>query len=127
MFKSSGPAVLLSEPYHCTGVGAYLGDYLMRSVFKRGMLIKDATLLAIQALAAAKSYDANCGGDTQFIKLSSTGQLSNAIPYNVQDAEWHVKKFEMAARELLFGLGAFTQMTSSLRSNCKHSTRKLRL
>ena len=108
LFKSSGPAVLGADNYHCTGVGAYLGDYLMRDMAARNvpsMRMEDAALLSIRALTATKRYDAYCGGPTQFLRISNEGQLSNAVPYNIQDSETYVTEFEDAARRLLFKIG----------------------
>jgi hypothetical protein len=106
MFRSSGPALLsVPEHYHCTGVGSYLGDYLMRPVFHPKMSLKETTLLAIQAFAAAKAYDAYCGGDTRFLRIISGGQITNAVPFNIEDTELYVSRFDRIARSLLFTLG----------------------
>jgi hypothetical protein len=109
MFRSSGPAVLSAGHYHCTGIGAYLGDYLMRNVFTdtmaRTMKIKAAALLAIQALGAAKTYDSNCGGDTQFMRISPGGMLSPVVPYDVHTSEYYISEFESFSRKLLFNIG----------------------
>jgi hypothetical protein len=109
MFKSSGPAVLWAGRYHCTGVGAYLGDYLMRNVFTdevaRTIKIKSAALLAIQALGAAKTYDSNCGGDTHFMTIYPGGMMSPVVPYDVHSSERYISEFEILARKLLFNIG----------------------
>jgi 20S proteasome alpha/beta subunit len=105
LLKSSGPALLSAGDYHCTGIGAYLGDYLMRNIFSPAMRIKDTALLAIQALAAAKAYDANCGGDTQFMTISVTGAVSRVIPYDIYSSEKYIADFEQMSRHRLFDIG----------------------
>ncbi len=118
MFKSSGPAVLDADSYHCTGIGAYLGDYLMHNVFNRSMRVQDAALLAIQALSATKAYDSNCGGDTQFITISPGGALSNVVPYDVHTSEGYISDFERASRKLLFALGNLNLDDGDFRAEC---------
>jgi hypothetical protein len=105
MFKSSGPAVLPAGLYHCAGIGAYLGDYLMRNVVSQSMNLKAAALLAIQALGAAKTYDSNCGGDTQFMTISPGGGLSPVVPYTIHNSESYISQFESFSRRLLFNVG----------------------
>jgi hypothetical protein len=91
LFRTRGSAVNSAGSYHCTGVGAYLGDYLMRNVFDpRSMNIRDAVVLAIQALGAAKSYDANCGGDTQFLTIAPDGRISPTVPYDIHTSESYI-------------------------------------
>jgi 20S proteasome alpha/beta subunit len=102
MFKSSGSNLLSAEPYHCAGVGAYLGDYLMRNMFSPSMRIRDATLLAIQAFGAAKTYDSNCGGDTQFLTITENGAISDVVPYNISTSESYIGQVEELTRKLLF-------------------------
>ena len=105
MFRTNGPGVVSGDEYCCIGTGYYLGDYLMRNIFRRGMRIKEAALLAIQAVSAAKRYDPFCGGTTQFMTITPPGKLSNFVSYNVQDAELYVSQFEHASRKLLFEIG----------------------
>jgi hypothetical protein len=106
MFRSSGPAVLLAGAYHCTGIGAYLGDYLMRDVFDRqSMDLNDVMQLATQALLAAKSYDANCGGDTQFMAIYPGGKISPVVPFDVRHAENYAAAFDKSSRRLLLAIG----------------------
>lgn len=105
MFRTSGPAVLPSADYHCTGMGAYLGDYLMRNVFSSSMGLKNAALLAIQALSAAKTYDASCGGDTQFITIKLGGEFSAVVPFDIRTSESYVSRFECISRDMLFDVG----------------------
>jgi hypothetical protein len=105
MFRSDGPAVIRVDDYHCSGSGAYLGDFFMKNLAHRQMSLREAALLAIQGIAAAKSYDANCGGSTQFVCIKNGGQLSNFVPYNTHDAERYVADFENQARSLLLQLG----------------------
>jgi hypothetical protein len=106
LFRSRGPAFLqVRDQYHCAGIGAYLGDYLMRPMFTPRMTVNQVALLAIQGFAAAKSYDQYCGGDTQFLRVNEGGQLTNVVPYDIQDSEVYVSLFERASRSLLFTVG----------------------
>jgi hypothetical protein len=120
MFKSSGPAVTSAEPYHCTGSGYYLGDFFMKQLANRNMTLRHATLLAIQGISAAKGHDAYCGGPTQFMTISNTGQLSNAVPYNTHDTELYVNRFEGEARTLLFDLANTTSTDEEFQHSLDH-------
>jgi 20S proteasome alpha/beta subunit len=105
LFRTRGSAVNDSGNYYCTGFGAYLGDYLMRNIFTPEMRLRDAALLAIQALGAAKTYDANCGGDTQFMTIYEGGKISGVTPFNVSSSEAYISEFENLSRKLLFSIG----------------------
>lgn len=106
LFRTNGSAVNDAGNYHCTGFGAYLGDYLMRNIFSPTIMrIKDAALLAIQALSAAKAYDASCGGDTQFMTIFPGGKISAVVPYDVRTSEYYISEFEKLSRSLLFNIG----------------------
>jgi hypothetical protein len=107
-FRSSGPAVLAVEGYHCSGMGAYLGDYLIRNTFYPRMQIKDVLLLATQTLAAVKSYDATCGGGSQFIVLPVEGGFT-PFNYDVRSAEEYIAAFQEQVRRLLFHFGDIDQ------------------
>jgi hypothetical protein len=109
LFRTNGPGVVSGGDYYCVGIGAYLGDYLMRNVFNRSMSIREVALLAIQALAAAKAYDANCGGESQFLVIHSDGELGSLIEYNnIQQVETYIADFEKLTRTLLFNLADFS-------------------
>jgi hypothetical protein len=105
MFRASGPGIMSGENYYSAGTGAYLGDYFIKDSFMPSMGIKRAAILAIQSLLAAKTYDAHCGGPSQFLAISNSGQLSNFIPYNVHDSESYVAHFDREARRLLGEIG----------------------
>jgi hypothetical protein len=106
MFKTQGPSVLrVTDNYHCSGAGAYLGDYLMRRAFDRRMKIKGAVLLAIQGFSAVKQYDPNCGGDTQFMMIRSGGHASPMVPYQIPISENYIAEFEQLSSKLLFNIG----------------------
>jgi 20S proteasome alpha/beta subunit len=105
LFRASGPGLILVDNYYCAGSGAYLADYLVRSIFTRHMSIESAVLMATQALAAAKSYDPSCGGDSEFVMLSSEGKLSEVATYNTRNSETFINAYESMVREFLFRIG----------------------
>lgn len=105
MFRTRGSAVNDAGNYHCAGYGSYLGDYLMRNIFTPTMRLRDVVLLSIQALGAAKSYDASYGGDTQFMTIYDGGKISGLIPYDVHESESYISQFESLSRKLLFNVG----------------------
>lgn len=83
------------------GSGYYLGDYVMREAFRTAKTLKEAAFLAIRAFTAAKSYDAYCGGETQFMSVLDGGGLSVEVPYDISISESFILEFEEASRKLL--------------------------
>jgi hypothetical protein len=101
----------------------------MRNVFSAAMSAKDATLLAIQALAAAKAYDANCGGDTQFMMMKYGGAISRVVPYDIHSSERFIADYEQTSRQLLFDIGSDDLPDAEFESRLAHfidSSRYLR-
>lgn len=112
LFKTRGPTVVAAGDYHCAGSGWYLGDYLMRNTLIRSMSTREVILLAVQAFGAVKSYDANCGGETQFLMMLPSGEVTLPIAYDITRLEGHMAEFETLSRRLLLRLGDTT--TTSL-------------
>jgi hypothetical protein len=106
LFRASGPGLILVDNYYCAGSGAYIADYFVRLAFNRHMSLENAVLMATQALSAAKSYDASCGGDSEFILLSSEGKLSKVATYNARNSESFINAYDSMARDFLFRVGA---------------------
>jgi hypothetical protein len=105
LYKTSGPGVTFGDDYYCTGIGAYLGDYMMRTIFAREMSLRECVLLAIQAVAAVTSYDANCGGETQMRLLLPGGGIGDLVEYaDIPLVERYIAEFERSSRKLLFEL-----------------------
>jgi len=107
LFATRGAAFVQEEEYQCIGTGQYLGHYLIRQVFRSSMSIRKVTLLAIQALAAAKEFDEYCGGVSQLIVLRPDGSVSPVADYEVSRSERHLNDYELHARQLLFDIADF--------------------
>ena len=88
----------------CKGTGAYIGQYVMGSVFKPILNFESVKVLAANVLSAAKSYDPNCGGPSTFVVLDKTGKFG-IIPYDYLHAEQFLTTYEAQTRSLLFHLG----------------------
>jgi len=105
LFRSAGPTVgPMSEDYQCAGAGQYLGDYLMRNMFlslAKPRLLNDALVISIQGLASLKAYDANCGGDSQFLFLSSDGVISPIAHYNIEGVLPYVERYTKLSQEIM--------------------------
>jgi hypothetical protein len=102
---AGGPGLVRRSDYDCLGSGYYLGHYVIRPIFSPRMPIEEVVPLAIQAIAAAKKTDPNCGGDTQFMVISPGGALSAVIPYDARTSEARIAQFEQLARRLLLDVG----------------------
>lgn len=96
-----GPFLLATEEtvciempsYACLGSGSYLGDYLCRIYRRDRASISEAVHLAIYILHQAKSYDANCGGESEFVVLRNDGTSSPVKGFDVNLGEEYSVKF----------------------------------
>lgn len=96
-----GPFLLATEEtvciempsYVCLGSGSYLGDYLCRIYRRDRASVSEAIHLAIYILHQAKSYDANCGGESEFVVLRNDGTPSPVTGFDVNLGEAHSVKF----------------------------------
>ena len=87
LFSTLSTAVTERLDCDCIGSGYYLGNFLIRPVFQNNMPMQEAILLATHALSAAKTYDVNCGGASQFVILRSDGSITNEISPNTAMSE----------------------------------------
>ena len=112
MWSTAGAGLVSNHGYYCHGSGGYIGHYLIRPVFRRAMSRAQTVLLAIQAIAAAKTIDPGCGGGTDFITISDGGVLSAVVPYNPVGIEPNLLSFDNMCRQLLFCI-ADREMTTN--------------
>ena len=62
LFYVQDGAVAEAYGYVCLGTGGYLAEYVMKQAYEDSIDWNRGLVLAMRALAAAKSHDANCGG-----------------------------------------------------------------
>lgn len=84
--------------YQCMGTGEYLGHYLIRPRYTSPQQgLNNAVIVACTALQRIKSYDADCGGNSEFIVLRDNGELSLVHQFDISEAEKFAPYFfEMA-------------------------------
>jgi hypothetical protein len=119
LFSTQGPALIPVKFYECLGTGSYLGHYLIRPAYHFRMNVEHAVLLATQALAAAKRYDANCGGGSVFLLLSDDGSQTPLIRYDVSVAESHIVTAEELARSFVLNIGNTRITDEVFEKNCQ--------
>ena len=125
LFKTSGPAVVTIERYCCSGVGAYLGEFIIGNALSADMRLWDFVLVAMNALAAAKSYDANCGGDTQMLVVGKSGFLSREVFYDIRATEECMASFQRACSQMMYRIGACGS-SDDFDAEFEHSVNKIR-
>jgi hypothetical protein len=125
-------AVNRIEGYECIGVGSYLGDFLIAPAFNHGLSLGTIQLLAAQVLRSAKSYDANCGGQSAFEIIHQDGKREPVF-FDFYHADLFFNTHEVLAKSLLFfvapyntddllfdvKLREFTETMKSIRSSWK--------
>jgi len=135
LFSTSGSAVNIQTDYSCLGTGDYLGHYLIRPVFTQMLNMNAVVLLATQVLAAAKGYDASCGGVSTFCIITDGGELRPLYDYFFFQVEGFVSQYDQQTRSLLFQiadagvtdenfnrtLGMFVESVKHLRESWKRN------
>lgn len=88
----------------CLGSGSYLGDYLSRMYLGRQQSLKDVAPLAAYILFEAKSFDVGCGGKSEFVVLSNTGETSPIQSQDITLAEDYAPAFNEATAKLFYAM-----------------------
>lgn len=103
---STRKAAVVERPrYKCNGSGSYLAQYLAEAAYQPDMTLRHVILLATQLLAAVKSYDQYCGGQSEMIVLGANGVLSSITHEDIRDSEKHIIGYERYTRKLMFDFG----------------------
>ena len=106
--------------YDCVGAGAYLAHYLIRSLYQESDKDFDEVLtIAINALQRIKSYDDACGGDSEFVKLMATGEMSSVETYQITIAEQQSADIDEAVSDLLLAISRPSATSESAESALK--------
>jgi 20S proteasome alpha/beta subunit len=108
LFASRKTAVIRIDTYDCIGTGAYLGHYIIGPSYDDKLNERRVLMLAIQALAATKSHDPYCGGDSEIVILHEDGTTSppnnTQTPHSFEFAETIIRTFQADAQRLLVTL-----------------------
>jgi hypothetical protein len=78
LFSSRESAIPPVDGFEFRGTGSYIGHYIMKSMDSMGMqlmTLKEAVLVGLCILSAAKRNDANCGGGSQFLVVRGMGSF----------------------------------------------------
>lgn len=97
-YGTEDTAVVRLYGYECFRSGEILGHYLIRPKYRRVTKITqipnhteaDVKVLAYTALQEVKANDPNCGGETEYITLTATGELSSV---KILDPPVHVRHY----------------------------------
>jgi len=100
-YSSRHASVIEFPGYALTGAGEYLGHYLIRPRYGPTASLEDAVLLATTALTSIKTYDENCGGNSELVVLSRDGAISNVEQLDISQGENLTNRFWTAANRLL--------------------------
>src|ERR1019366_7521364 len=100
LFQVLRTSIVEVASHECIGIGDYLAGYLIGH--PPPMDARMAIILATHMLSALKSYDANCGGYSQFITLRPDGTITQSKWYDSKVGDDHVFAYEQEVRRLLF-------------------------
>lgn len=79
LYENSGGSNMLSpvqQVCQCVGYGQSLGWYFARSLFRAGMSLKWARIVAAHLIRNVKDYVEDCDGDTHLIEVPHVGNAS---------------------------------------------------
>ena len=100
---STDETICAEMPDHvCMGSGSYLGDFLSRMYKGRNQLFREVVDLAIYILQQTKSYDAYCGGNSEFIVLWDDGDISEIQHLDVTLGETYSQAFMQCVSALFY-------------------------
>jgi len=99
-FYTTQTALVPFDLYHCSGSGEYLGHYLIKPRYQKHEPLNRAVSVACTALTRIKSYDANCGGNSQFILLDNDGYIGEARQFNITSTERFSEQFHDLSEHL---------------------------
>jgi 20S proteasome alpha/beta subunit len=107
LFVSTSESVDVVDTFVCRGTGNYPGEYIISRAYDPFISIRIASVIALQALSAAKKHSTGVGGPSQFIVLTP-GQISDVVSQDFDVAEEQIRLFENEVGQLLltFGNGA---------------------
>lgn len=101
-YHTNQTALVPFDLFHCAGSGEYLGRYLLTPIYKKpDFKLPYATTIACTVLMRVKGYDANCGGNSQFLLLSKTGWMGRMHEFAISRIEQFSHLFDETS-EMLF-------------------------
>lgn len=104
LYESDGNAVLgkVDKPASCIGWGASLGLYVADFLYASHMSTKWASIVAAHLIGLAKTYAADCGGDTHLLFLPLVGEPALMLDQRtIASLEAHVSELHNAIRLVL--------------------------
>lgn len=106
LVSTVGRRVLPVDRCACLGAGWYVGLPVIESAYDPNMRIKDAVIVAIQAIGAAKRRVEGVGGHTQFL-LMGEQVVSGLVGHDPEATQELILQYERAAGQLLLRAGDF--------------------
>lgn len=89
LYATRKTAIFEVDGYDCIGIGDYLARFIVGPVYEEAGASKlmrgksslhisqrQAAVLALEAMAAIKRHDPNCGGASELVAISSDGSMS---------------------------------------------------
>lgn len=114
--------------YDCVGTGSYLAHYLIRAQYRESdKSLYDVLTIAVNALARIKAYDDACGGDSEFVKLLASGEMSVERTFDIGQIEKYSDEFDDAASQLFIQLSRPNTSVESVEESLKRFSTSLRV
>jgi 20S proteasome alpha/beta subunit len=106
LLATRGRSVLPANDFACHGLGWYVGHPIIESAYDPNMRIKDAVIVAIRAMAAAKRQIPGVGGHSQFLVIGEQF-VSGLVGHDPAVTEELILEYEKAIGALLLRTGDF--------------------
>jgi len=106
LLASRAPGVLPVDRFATQGAGWQVARPIIDMAYDPNMRIKDAVIVAMQAMAAAKLQVEGVGGHSQFLVMGEQF-VSDLIGHDPKGTERLIVEYERAAERLLLGAGDF--------------------
>jgi 20S proteasome alpha/beta subunit len=74
--------------YECTGSGEYLGHYIIKPRYHgRTGGLESVIFTALTALERIKRFDRDCGGSSDFVVLTTNGEIAEKSRFDIEKGE----------------------------------------
>lgn len=103
LYESNVSAILgpVQKDRSCIGWGASLGLFFADSLFRRGMSLAWAEIIAAHLINQSKRYADDCGGKTHILRVPQSGKPIRLKQPDIKQLETYLSTVQEALRDVL--------------------------
>ena len=103
LYESDGSAILgpVQKNRSCIGWGSSLGLFFADSLFRKGMTLAWAEIIAAHLISQSKKYADGCGGKTHMLRVPQSGKPTRLHQSRITQLEGYLATVQEALRDVL--------------------------